>query len=110
MARVNAKPPKGVRRMFIHPCAADEYEKMPKGTNPTKSPDGNSHNSPFNADHMHEAQCNGPLDSLANLKFMAGPVNNDINFQSYDPEGKHKGKPVKSHPNCDCPEGPPPDP
>lgn len=111
MARVRAKPPKGVRRQFMHPCAADEYEKMkPKPVDPTKSPDGDPKNAPFNADHVHEAQCGGDLGSLTNFKMLSGPVNNDISFQAYEPEGKHKGMPIKPHPNCQCPDGPAPDP
>jgi hypothetical protein len=92
---------RSVRRQFIHKCAANKYEKMsPK--NPTEG----GKNAPFNADHMHEAALGGDLLSMSNFKMLDGRVNQTISFQKYDPDGKHKGKPIKAHPSCNCPHGP----
>lgn len=99
MDRVNSG--KGVRRQFIHPCAADKYEKI-KPKNPTTG----GHDAPFNADHMHEAAWGGDLDSLGNLKMLDKRVNQSISFEAYDPEEKNKGKPIKAKSSCNCPHGP----
>jgi hypothetical protein len=102
MKRVAEK--KGVRRQFIHPCAADKYEKEVHPGNPTtQNEDGVS---PFNADHMHEAACGADLKDLSNFKMMDSRVNTTISFQRYKPEGKHKDQPIKAHPTCNCPDGP----
>jgi len=102
MKRVAAK--KGVRRQFIHPCAADKYESELHPGNPTaENEDGVS---PFNADHMHEAAWGADLTCLSNFKMMDERVNNTISFQKYDPEGKNKDKPIKAHSTCNCPHGP----
>lgn len=100
MERVKAG--KGVRRQFIHKCAADKYINETHPKNPTEG----GHNAPFNADHMHEAALGGNLLSMSNFKMMDKRVNQSISFQSYDPEGKHKGKPIKAHSSCNCPHGP----
>lgn len=93
---------KGVRRQFVHKCAADKYmnEVHPK------SPTEGGKAAPFNADHMHEASLGGSLTSMSNFKMLDTRVNQSISFQSYDPEGKNKGKPIKADPSCNCPSGP----
>jgi hypothetical protein len=88
---------------FVHPCAACEYEKM-EPANPVTG--GKA--APFNADHMHESAWGCVLTDITNLKMLAGPVNNDISFQAYKPEGKHKGQPIVPHSACECPDGPEP--
>jgi hypothetical protein len=100
MARMESK--KGVRRMFIHPCAADKYDEQVRPGNPTEG--GSS--APFNADHMHEAAWGADLTDLNNFRMMDRRVNGTISFQKYEPEGKNKGKPIKCHESCNCPHGP----
>ena len=102
MQRVKER--KGVRRQFIHPCAADKYMDEVHPENPTtQNEDGVS---PFNADHMHEAAMGCDLTALSNFKMMDSRVNSTISFQKYEPEGKHKDKPIKAHTTCNCPHGP----
>jgi uncharacterized Zn-binding protein involved in type VI secretion len=96
------KEGKGVRRQFIHKCAADKYMEKIHPENPTKG----GHDAPFNADHMHEAALGGSLKSMCNLKMLDKRVNQSISFEAYEPEGKHKGKPIKAHSSCNCPHGP----
>ena len=100
MDAVNAG--RGVRRKFIHKCAADKYMEKVYPKNPTEGGD----NAPFNADHMHEAAWKGSLTSMSNLKMMDKRVNQSISFQAYDPEGKNKDQPIKAHASCNCPHGP----
>lgn len=93
---------RGVRRKFIHKCAADKYMNDVHPNNPTEGGD----NAPFNADHMHEAAWGGSLTSMSNFKMVDKRVNQSISFQAYDPEGKNKGKPIVAHASCNCPHGP----
>lgn len=88
---------KGVRRQFIHPCAADKYEQEVYPNNPTEG----GHNAPFNADHMHESAWGANLDDLTNFKMMDKRVNQTVSFQKYEP-----GRPIKCQDSCNCPHGP----
>jgi uncharacterized Zn-binding protein involved in type VI secretion len=98
----NVEAGRGVRRQFIHKCAADKYMNEIHPDNPTTG----GHDAPFNADHMHEAALGGDLLSMSNLKMLDKRVNQSISFQSYDPDGKNKGKPIVAHSTCNCPHGP----
>jgi len=100
MERVKNK--QGVRRQFIHPCAADKYENEVHPGNPTEG----GHDAPFNADHMHESAWGADLTALSNFKMLDKRVNQSISFQSYDPDGKNKGQPIKAMDSCNCPDGP----
>ncbi|HHP7234816.1 MAG TPA: PAAR-like domain-containing protein [Desulfobacterales bacterium] len=93
---------KGIRSKFIHKCAADKYMEKLHPENPTTG----GHDAPFNADHMHEAALGGDLLSMDNFKMLDKRVNQSISFESYDPDGLNKGKPIKAHPSCNCPHGP----
>ena len=105
MKKVNAG--ENVDNEFIHPCAACEYKKLPKGTNPTKKV-GTPPTAPFNAGHTHEAAWGGVLSDLTQFKMMNGRVNMTIKFQTYDPDKKNKGKPIQAKDSCNCPDGPEP--
>ncbi len=98
----SVKAGRGVRRKFIHKCAADKYMNEVHPNNPTKG----GENAPFNADHMHEAAWGGSLKSMSNFKMVDKRVNQSISFQAYDPDGKNKDKPIKAHATCNCPHGP----
>jgi hypothetical protein len=103
---------KDVDDEFIHPCAACEYNKLPKGTNPTTKV-GNPPAAPFNAGHTHEAAWGGNLKDLSQFKMMDSRVNMTIKFphegaRKYDPEGKNKGQPIQAKDSCNCPDGPAP--
>ena len=95
------KAGKDMESEFIHPCAASEYEKMPKGTNPTT---GGAHGAPFNAGHIHEAAWGGDLKNFANLKMMDGRVNQSVSFEAYP----GNPTPIKAMDSCNCPDGPGP--
>jgi hypothetical protein len=99
-ARVAAR--KGVRRQFLHKCAADKYMNEIYPGDPTAG----GTDAPFNADHMHEAAQGGSLTDLSNLKMLDSRVNHTISFERYQPEGKNKDQPIKAMASCNCPNGP----
>ena len=98
------KAGKGVRRQFMHKCAADEWEAAGKSPTPTEG----GPTAPFNADHMHDAAYGGPLSSMSNFKMLDRRVNSTVGsaMMAYKPEGKHAGRPIKAHDSCNCPHGP----
>ncbi len=100
MTKITRK--QGVRRSFIHKCAADNYMNGVHPRNPTEG----GENALFNADHIHEAAWGGSLTAMSNFKMLDKRVNQTISFQSYDPEETNKGKPIKAHASCNCPHGP----
>ena len=99
-----SKAGKGVRRQFMHKCAADDWENLGKPDNPTE---GGSE-APFNADHMHDAAYGGPLSAMSNFKMLDRRVNTTVGaaMRAYKPDGKHEGQPIKAHDTCNCPNGP----
>jgi hypothetical protein len=96
----NVNDGKNVDNEFIHPCAACEYKKMLKGTNPTTG----GHNAPFNAGHTHEAAWGGDLTDMSKFKMMDKRVNQTISFEAYP----GKDHPIKAKDSCNCPDGPEP--
>lgn len=93
---------------FAHPCAAKEWNAMnPRPANPTEG--GSS--APFNADHLHDAALGGPLASMRNFKMLNTRVNTTIGAAmgryNRDNSGDHDGLPIRAHPSCQCPDGPP---
>lgn len=99
------KAGKGVKRQFMHKCAADKYMEDIYPDDPTKNR-GEPPKSPFNADHVHESQLGCNLKDLKNFKMLDTRVNATISFERYEPEGKHDGKPIKAEDSCNCPHGP----
>jgi hypothetical protein len=102
MDSVNAG--KNVDDQFVHPCAACEYNRDMKGKNPTSEVNGAS---PFNADHMHEANWGCKLDDMANFKMLNERVNNTVKFGTYKPGSTNKDQPIQADSTCQCPNGPP---
>ena len=102
MASVDAG--QNVDSEFVHPCAACEYNRDMKGKNPTSEVNGTS---PFNADHMHEANWGCKLNDLANFKMLNERVNNTVKFGKYKPGSTNKDQPIQADGTCQCPNGPP---
>ncbi|TQF13245.1 DUF4150 domain-containing protein [Myxococcus llanfairpwllgwyngyllgogerychwyrndrobwllllantysiliogogogochensis] len=85
---VNRKPPDeaAIKRQFLHECAYEEWNKAGRRPSPSGRGAGN-----FNPDHLHDAAFGGPLQDMANLKWLSARVNVTVGpmMKRFDPD-KHK--------------------